>query len=449
LILFFFKKLNSIDHMTPVVYRMAKDGYGESIRLFSNDYKTAYRDDYRYKFLKRQFDLDVDYTIAQPWGGIRRLVYRTMVLSQVKRQNPGIQQQHADNLVKKLPAAIWNKTARLVCGTDGYERLYHTEWCKEFLRRQQATALVFDVSAGAKKHSRNLIQAAALLNIPTIAIPNACNITTEDVQYRQKATLEGMKKFDRIVVHRDAFKKHLIGCGLDPDKISVIGSARFCREWNQVLEGIQMSGYKHPRDGKDRLKVLVIISFTPLDHVPSNFYVETTPEEIRKNQMEMLRLLGGLDFINLVIKTHPSYGKPEHLPQEIFKYAEVPGPQVDTYVLCRWADVVVSTSSSAVLNAFCLNKTVVHPRGIDGFPMIFDQMGSCIAVDNNKELTQVFASLYKRGAQSPYPQENVARFLDHVTAAGIPGKDVLGGYVDFILSVASSEQAHGQGRSTL
>jgi len=69
--------------------------------------------------------------------------------------------------------------------------------------------------------------------------------------------------------------------------------------------------------------------------------------------------------------------------------------------------------------------------------MIFDKMESCITVDNNEELKQILISLYKLGAKSPYPQENVARFLDHVTAAGVPGKDVLGEYVDFILSVAS------------
>ena len=82
--------------MAPVVYRMALDGHGKSIRLFSNNYRNCFADDYRFRLLKRRFNLDVKYTIDQDWGGIRRLVYRNMILSQMKRHIMGIQQQEIE-----------------------------------------------------------------------------------------------------------------------------------------------------------------------------------------------------------------------------------------------------------------------------------------------------------------------------------------------------------------
>lgn len=421
--------------MTPVVYRFIKEGYENKIKIYSNNYNNDINTDYRIRFLNKKYGIRIQQTIDVSWGGIKRYCFKKYQINLMDKNNGNKKYLLIFKITKKIKSIFWITILKCFSKDISFEKLYDVSWCKEFLERNKATLLVFDVSAGGKKTSKYLIQAARDMNIPVLALPNACNITAEKFKYKRNADLSNMAYFNKIAVHRKAFKKHYVRSGLDPKKIKVIGSPRFCDEWHQVLMNNSIfPSFKSKNIDKKLLKVLLIIAFIPEKYLKSSFYTIRTPSEIRENQIQMVKTLKQLRFINLVIKTHPSFNKFEHIPPEINNCGEIVTSQEDTHSLCEWSDIVISTSSSAVLSAFNLKKPVIFPKYIDGAHMAFDEMNCCVSVDNNKKLESVINSIHNHNFKTPYGDENIKKFLDHVTSDGVVDRDVLQGYVDFILS---------------
>ena len=102
--------------------------------------------------------------------------------------------------------------------------------------------------------------------------------------------------------------------------------------------------------------------------------------------------------------------------------------------LVAWADVVIGTTTSALLEATIQNKTLIMPKYLHKNDTVFEKFGACWLVNSDSELIDALKSLKDNIDCQPYGDYENQNLLNEVVYGGLPGRDVLGEYKDFILS---------------
>lgn len=153
MILFFMRRFNDIDHIVPIVYRFAKDGY-TSVTVLLMIFKNQKLDmnDFRLEFLRRQ-------GVEVMW------VYDYCKLT--------LSQKLAAFLIHHLPYQYQIKLQK---------KVFNDEWAINLLARNKVKAIVYDIQTMHKTVIGTISEVAAWMNIPRIAVPHGINLfTNEDI----------------------------------------------------------------------------------------------------------------------------------------------------------------------------------------------------------------------------------------------------------------------------
>ena len=434
MILFFFSKINCIDHMTPVVDRLARDGFKDSMRLFTVNMQEDLRSDHRLRFLHEQHGLKVEYPFE--YGRRDReqqrffSLYRTLMLG---RKRGGAASLNKQNKIKRV---VWDSLSKLAFRGRDISQVFSEDWAKSFLLETEARTLVFDVSAGLKKSSKTIIQMARELKIPVIALPNACNIAADGSGRQPEFTPGSFAQFDRIIIHRQGFAQSLVDAGLDQRKIRIIGSARFNREWHErYLQYIRRAMPVPYKKDPKRPNVLLLMNFLPMHEFRGLIQINQG-RHLRDLQMSYLTTLNDISGLNLILKPHPSFNRKKGAPGEVEELEVKIDTDSDTLALCDWADIVINVNTSSILNAFLLGKPVVNLVEVEGVGLASSAMGCSIDVHSKEELPGIIEALIASEYQPPYSNENTERLLAWATADGHPERDVLGEYEQMLVQAA-------------
>jgi hypothetical protein len=383
MILFFIRTFNDLDHITPVVYRLA--GYSsEPIRVFCQNPSFDINNDFRLKFLKENvnnLELGYIYSLKKP--------------------------------VHALPG-------------DKLElQEFDENWAKILFEELKPSALVFDyVIDSGKFITGSLLKAARRLNIPTIGVPPGLPVFSEgympDIDFFKN---EVRTELDYNIVPHRIDADYRIGHGFNPDRITILGSARFCKEWREVINNVVPPDKLPDYKSNEKLKVVYMERGADLH----GEFSETIRETITR--------VSRLDFVHLIIKPHTRERRLQFSASDTAEIAY----GANSINLIKWADAVIGTNSSILVEALLQDKVLLYPKYFHRDRMIFHDMGACWTVHSIMELEGALKQMRSAGFVKPYPRENVERLVEKIVYGGAKDRDVLGDYVKFICGVANKK----------
>ena len=172
-------------------------------------------------------------------------------------------------------------------------------------------------------------------------------------------------------------------------------------------------------NGRGRLKV-VYMDTLPLYRIN----VEAVLDSIRR--------LSELDFLQLLIKPHTRSNRLSDMKLGGAARVVTTIPSIN---LCVWADVLIGTSSSILLEAYLRDKILLYPKYFHENEMIFEEHGACWTVNNYPEIEHALRTIAQNPFYRPYSKESINNVLTEVVYGGVENRDVLKDYVEFILNV--------------
>jgi len=150
---------------------------------------------------------------------------------------------------------------------------------------------------------------------------------------------------------------------------------------------------------------------------------------------ETLEQIATLDFVNFIVKPPTRHNRMHFsgLPD-----SAIVADDVNSVILCKWADVVVGAVTSVLLEVLWQQKVLLYPKYFHDDVMWFEEMGACWTVNSPDELELALRQIKTNPSYRPYPQSAVDAFLKEAVYGGELNNDVLGRYSHFITSVASN-----------
>ena len=419
--LFFVRDFNDIDHITPIVWKLNRDKYPAAVYCLNPEYDI--QGDYRLNFLKKSgVEVDFIYNVFDELLGRQHRILRFLFWQcrEVQkgyehngRQELSIRSNVFRRLAKKTENWLYNLLRR---------KYYDSNWARKILERSQARVLCFDWIRPHKYVVEPLLKAAGAMDIPTVAVPHGVFLYTNDsVQTGSKRAgqFDRYNHFDHVIVQNRLFKETIARSGVPEDKISVLGSARYCKEWMDQNNKILPRKVKSADDNSGKLKVIFM----------------TTRPHYRIDVERMLstfNLLAKLDGMEIMVKPHTRSGKEGAI------YDNIPLSNVadmSSVELCDWADVTLVIASSIIIETLIRKKPTLYLKYLHENITEYEEMGACWTIHSEVELQEALISLKDGLKDLPYTDENVDRWLTEIIHGGRPERDVLQDYERFIVKI--------------
>ena len=418
--LFFVRNFNDIDHITPVVWKMKRGNYPVAVYCINPEYDI--QSDYRLNFLK-ELGVKVDFIYNEfdqqpgwPHRIIRFLFLRCLDVrkgfDRGGRQQLSFGSKAFSRLAKRVDYWLYNLLRN---------KFYDSNWAQRFLEQSQARVLCFDWIRPHKYVVESFLKAAKEMAIPTVALPHGVFLyTNNSVQTGSKKAgqFDRYNHFDYVIVQNRLFKETISGSGVTGDRISVLGSARYCKEWMDQNNKILPRKIKSADDNSGKLKVIFM----------------TTRPHYRIDVERLLKtftLLARLDGIEVMVKPHTRSGK------EAAMYENIPLSNVadlSSIELCEWADVTLVIASSIIIETLIRRKPTLYLKYLHKNTTEYEKMGACWIIHSETELQEALLSLKDGQTDLPYADENVNRWLTEIIYGGRPERDVLQDYEQFIVN---------------
>jgi len=441
--LFLVYKFPDLDHLVPVVTRLATEG--RSVQVVSLnplldpiDTRSLESSDWRIRHLHQLEGVAYDsvyrlgpQTKLEAFTGwlLTRPFFRISFRrsARVKGLETRLVQRLVKLLIIRVRGAVGSLARRLIyipLMNWVTPRVFGDSWGRRMLEFISPLALVVDHSARFDLLVFGpLMRAARSKGISVLALPHSLSLFSGRTKAFARA-YNNMKgaDFDTIVVPHDRLKDDMVTHGMDSAPIKVLGSARYCHEWVQTLHKIVA---REPPLVKKNGRLEVLYMDRGADrHGHFKDSVERT-----------LLTLAKLDFVNLVYKPHPRSNRVwlSKLPGRVTIATEA-----DSINLVRWSDAVIGTVSSVLVEALVQDRTLIYPAFLDDEQMLFDELGACWRVDDVDELLFALRTLHGGRTERPYGREALRHFEEVAILGGKADRDVLGDYVDLILG--QSEQ---------
>ena len=422
--LFFIREFNDIDHISPIVWKMHKDNYPVAVYCLNPEYDL--HGDYRLRFLKEQ-GVKVKYVFDElshalgPTHFMLRFIGRTC-FSLAKKLG-----SHTRNPFSTASGPIQRRAQKK--GKKIYkhcrENFYDISWARNIIEESGARILCFDHVNPDRYVVDILLTAAHEKSIPAVALPHGVFIYTNNfvrTGSNEEDRYDKFNRFDYIITQNNLRKKVLVRAGGDEDRISVMGSSRYCPEWmaknREILPRTMPPAKKNPA----RLKAVFMTT---------RFAYRIDVERMLKT-FDLLSELGGME---IVVKPHTRSGKEAEVYDRI-ALANV--YEVSSVELCEWADVMLVIGSSILIETLVQRKPVLYLKYLHENTTEYEELSACWTIHDEDELRDALLSLRKDKVNVPYTEENIKNFLSEIIYGGQGERDVLGDYENFIVNHAGN-----------
>jgi len=389
-ILFLFRTYNDIDHIAPVAWKTMMSGWPTFLFFVDKNFI----DDYRIQFLLKQ-------------GAVQLSI------------------PFLDNFLRK--SEKWRKAFFV-------RRLL--KWILSFLlgtyllRKHEIEIIVIEWTGHLGRGLSELfLRPARFLKLPLFSIPHGYFLW-KNPNFNQvvEAGLKASGKFpdfsDRnwfksYVVQSEEHKAMNVQSGMDPSKIRVLGSARFCSEWTEINDRLMLCVCPK-MENDQRFRVLFFLPHW-------DYQVE------RKSCISLLKKIIEEPGLFLVIKAHTrGTGALSHDEQEnLRKTGDVSFARDDQHspALIRDADLVVNFGSSIGFDALRRGTPVINPRYLHRNKTFFDDSGAVFDTFDEAETLKMISGIKARKTEAKDPEE-IAKFLRRRVDNGVNGDDVLASYLE-------------------
>ncbi len=423
--LFFVRHFNDIDHLTPVAWKLCEENH--KVAVFCMNLKYNIGQDYRLQFLQHQ-GVVVDYLyglFGEELGLVHQFLYALIRASYKAQQKLAYDYQGPFAALSRLLGRLAE-----FAGTLFYKlarRFYYDQrWARSVLTRTDAQVICFDYIMPKHYVVDVFLKAAVQMSIPVLALPHGVQLYTNEMTKPKSTETRRFAKFNRfdfIVAPNQLRKDSLVKAGVAGNKISVLGSARYCRTWiEQNSQIVPKTAEKFGRSAEN-LKVALM---------PSKPQCRLDLERL----LTSCRLIAELNGIDAVIKPHTRTRRYD-------QFDNYPLPDVTdvlTADLCDWADVLLVVGSSVMTEALMRGKPVLYAKYLHDNITLFEELGACWTIHDERELKNALVALQANKNRVPYSKESVSAFLSQVVYGGNRNKNVLDAYEQFIVSCALSKQ---------
>lgn len=446
MILFFIRRYNDIDHTIPIVYKFACSGKND-IAVLCLNYLYDLDNDYRLEYLRKKYNVDIEYLYSYHKPSLiykflsyficNRFYRTTLKLYRKKAFKLFFRKSSYPNIdiILKLiffPIFLTIKVIQKYLITkliDKHiiQKFYGPEWMNEIIKQKKVSSLVFDSAIHQKIYNyKHILTAAQKNNIPIIFLPHGVRMTpiTEGFKLVVYGNIKKARPTYTIVTNNIQLKEAITSGFADSD-VQVGGVSRYCREWFDIIDKI-LPPQKIEVNDKNKLKVLYIAQ--------SSGALKDKTELAKK----CLTNIAQAPNICLVIKPHTRSNKSDF--GEVVEKSAI-ATSVHTTNLIKWADVVIGTLSSVLIEAMLYNKVLLFPKFItvDGrySNKPYFENTACWKIDSIEELMDALQKLQKDKFYRPYKKEMVQEFVNNFIYNANPQKDVLKEYCEFIDSISA------------
>ena len=402
MILFFIRRFNDVDHTVPIIHAVQQKGR-ENIRVISLNPALKLTEDMRLGFL-RDKGIQIDHA------------------TEVLRENSVERAAHYISrwLVNRLSS---NAVADWVDRTFGMGA-----WARRLIQQLKPSVLVFDWQAPEKTLALQIQRAAKKKNITMLATPHGMQLMINDLVTTQasesgKVTPWGyfLRYIDKVVAPFELQAEWFERCGVPREKLVVLGSSRFCPAWRDVYAKLIANMPNTGPAKSDKVKVVY------MDHVAA---YRIHPEIV---ETTLIRI-AALEFVDLVIK--PSTGA-NTFSSPALKNISGAVEDVSSITLIEWADIVIGTISSILIEALAADKPLIYPTHHSNNDSMFTARGACLSVTTDEELEAALLQHHADPTLRLYPKEAANALLTEVVMGGDANNDVLDNYASFVLSGAN------------
>jgi len=433
MILFFLRRFNDIDHIVPIVYRFAKDGHSGDIAVLALNPELDFTKDFRLKFLIDKYGVTVDsvYRFYQPTTLQR---FMAKLICSPAHSGPGMLNMFFRKTNQLCKSILKEKYVDRVLYGFAFRRIFGDDWARGMLKSRDVRLLVFDWQKIGRYVTHSLAAAARTLNVSTAAVPHGIalfkNSTYTLAAFRNNrppdyAAVAGW--YDDVIMPFEHLKDIAVRAGVPSDKIHVLGSTRFCSEWEEIYHALTSDGNSENAPANQGGKVKIVF----MDHNPLyRINVDVVLETIEK--------LAELDYVDLIIK--PSTGSNTMTSAKLRQLARI-DTQTSSNELIRWADVVMGTTSSILLEALLMGRIFIYPKYFHENTMLWEDFRSCWQVNSYEEMEDALRRISEQPGFRPYSDDHVREFITAIVYGGVENRDVLGGYEDCLLSLAQRERS--------
>ncbi len=304
---------------------------------------------------------------------------------------------------------------------------YDQRWAQSALADTAAQVICFDYIMPKHYVVDAFLKAAEKMSIPVVALPHGVQLYTNEVTKPKSTEARRFAKFNRfdyIVAPNQLRKDILVKAGVAKDKIAVLGSARYCRDWIEQNSRIVPKATGQFNGKLEQLKVVLM---------PSKPQCRLDMERM----FDSCRLIAELDGIQALIKPHTR-------TRDEYQFGDYPLPDVShilTADLCDWADVLLIVGSSVMTEALMRGKPVLYVKYLHDNITLFEELGACWTIHDESELKNALLTLQADRKHVPYSKESVAAYVSAVVHGGNSDSDVLEAYKHFIVNCASNRQS--------
>ncbi len=184
------------------------------------------------------------------------------------------------------------------------------------------------------------------LNFKIISVPHGAGTilnTMTDYNFHEPNIFSGFDIYDLIICNDKQHFNSFISSGISKEKLVVINSLRYTKEWVSNL--LTESKVKDAYNNKTNILIIHSKFMGNIDH---------------KEVERCLGILNKSDMFNIKIKSHPRGGFKEDF-KAIKLNNKIDIVLDDIVGNIAWSDYVITFGSSAIFDAFILNKPVIFP----------------------------------------------------------------------------------------
>jgi hypothetical protein len=412
-ILFLVRRYNDLDHIAPIIYKLAEDTGHHSL-LFTINPSLRLSKDYRARYL------------VEKCGTVVDCIYRhTIPKSSRTDRSDNLMWAPGMNFVRRLVARVDTKHSFLW-------RIFSEAWARQLLGNLRVEALVVDWQKPGRHRSLQVLSAARQLGIPVIAVPHAIPLQTNDLITRRQAKRGApgsyefnSRFFDLIIAPHEEFAQRLIRGDVPHMQIRVAGSARFCDEWKSILKTI--APHRQHVDPDRRVRPTLNVVF--FDH---DRRYRINPQIVESAVERISRIAS----VNLIVV--PGVGSHQLSPEKS-RHTYTIDQSTDAFGLIAWSDVVMTTASSIVIDAILLDKVFVYPKYFHDNEMVFEKHQFCRTALDDDQLAKMLEDIWETDIEKRVPpshKESIKEFMTEVVYGGKLDRDVLTNYVECIEKIA-------------
>jgi len=421
--LFFVRHFNDIDHITPVVWKLKKDNYPVAVYCMNPRYDIW--SDYRLCFLKSQ-GVVVNYLhheFDQHRGRLHEMMHKCIQKCFTFQKRLAASSRRQSGMLLRVLGPLAGLTGSFVYKLTR-TLYYDIRWARSILDHTGARAICFDHILPKRYVVNSFLKAAREMSIPTLSLPHGVLLYTNEKTKPKSTDKRRMKKFssfDYILVPNQLRKELLVRTGVADEKIFVLGSARYCKEWLEQNKRILPKSICVDHRISGKLKVVFMQSKPQcridVERMSTTFEILADPPEIQA-----------------MIKPHTRSAGARHVFDKIHL---ADASHILTAELCEWADVLLVVGSSVVTEGLMRGKPALYLKYLHQNTTLFEDLGACWVIADEPELKSALQALKKDRQDIPYDRKNVAEYLSNVVYGGDSNRDVLSAYQQFIVDCAS------------